>query len=42
MIYYRFYKFAVFGNKRKRKQNFAVRPLERNVGSRLGPWPEIE
>ena len=28
MIYNRIYKFAVFENKRKRKRNFAVGPLE--------------
>jgi len=28
MIFKRIYKFAVFQNKRKRKRNFAVGPLE--------------
>ena len=28
MIFKQIYKFAVFQNKRKRKQNFAVGPLE--------------
>ena len=37
---YRFYKFAIFENKRKRKRNFTVGPLERIGDSRTCPWPE--
>ena len=36
----RIYKFAVFENKRKRKWDFASRPLERIGGSQISPWPE--
>ena len=39
-ILYGIYKFAVFENKRKRKQNFAVGPLERIGDSQTCPWPE--
>ena len=39
---YRFYKFAVFENKRKGKRNFAVGPLEVFVSKQSGPWPDLE
>ena len=42
VIYYRFYKFAVFENKRKGKRNFAVGPLEVFVSKQSGPWLDLE
>ena len=41
-IYYLFYKFAVFENKRKRKQTFASRPLDFYLLLTVGPWPGWE
>ena len=40
MNLYRFYKFAVFENKKKRKRDLASRPLERFGQLQIGPWPE--
>jgi len=39
---YRFYKFAVFENKKKRKWDLASRPLERFGRLQIGPWPDLE
>ena len=39
---YQFYKFAVFENKRKGKQNFAVGPLEVFVSKQSDPWLDLE
>jgi hypothetical protein len=36
-IFKRIYKFAVFENKKKRKQDLASRPLERFGGSHIRP-----
>ena len=40
MNLYRFYKFAVFENKKKRKRDLASRPLERFGRLQIGPWQE--
>ena len=40
MNLYRFYKFAVFENKKKRKRDLASRPLERFGRLQICPWPE--
>ena len=39
-ILYGIYKFAVFENKRKRKGNFVVGPLEDFGGLQSHPWPD--
>ena len=41
-ILYGIYKFAVFENKRKRKQTFASRPLELCFLLTRGPWLDQE
>ena len=41
-ILYGIYKFAIFGNKRKRKRTFASRPLEVLVLLTGGPWRTLE